>query len=173
MESKVFVESGLTFTFTACDNPYRADTADNQYNGLSAVDFVVEMPESVYLIEVKNLDNPDIPPEHIAQQKGEFLSRRTSKDKNIRSRFQRDIVQKLKDTILITLAMGERFPKPIVYVLVLEFNDLDYNQRRLLFDQINSNVPKFSETRFTSIRSVEFDLCDMKKYESNYKGSFA
>jgi len=173
MESKAFTESGLTFNFSACENAYKADTKERNYNGLNSVDFIVEMPESVFLIEVKNLNNPEIPLEHIARQKEEFLSRHTSRDRSIRSMFQREILQKLKDTLLRSLAMGEWFSKPVIYILILEFNDLDYSQRRLLLEQISSNVPKFSESCFTSIHSVKFDLCDKEKYESYYGVSFA
>jgi len=131
------------------------------------------MPESIFLIEVKNLDNLEIPPEHIARQKDDFISRHTSKDRSARSMFQREILQKLKDTLLGSLAMSKRFPKPVIYILILEFNDLDFSQRRLLLEQISSNVPKFSESRFSSIHSVTFDLCDKAKYDSSYGVSFA
>ena len=37
MESKTFTESGLTFDFSACKNPYKADTKERNYNRLSSV----------------------------------------------------------------------------------------------------------------------------------------
>jgi len=173
MNSKVFEESGLTFDFSASENPYKADSKEFLYNGLSAVDFIVEMPESYFLIEVKNLENPKIPSEFRTQQKDEFLLKlRSNTDKSERSVFQGNILRKLKDTLLRMLAFGERLSKPVIYILLLEYGDLGFNQRRLLFEQINSNIPKFSESEYTSIHSVKFGLCDKTEYEARYGLSF-
>ena len=43
----LFKESGIKFTFPA-NNVYKADSKEHQYNGLSAVDFVIEKYESTY-----------------------------------------------------------------------------------------------------------------------------
>jgi hypothetical protein len=163
---KIFTnESGqLSFDFSASDSPYRADSPG--YQGLSAVDFVVEMPKVFYFIEVKNLEDPKIPVEYIAMQKEKFLIK---VDEN---EFQREIRSKLKDTLLKKLAAGEHITKPVIYILLLEFKDLNFQQKRKLFENIGSSIPRFLESEYSAIHSVKFDLCDKKEYDSTYNPIF-
>jgi len=161
--NKIFRESGLMFDFTASENSYKAD--EPTYGGLSAVDFIVEMPQVFYFIEVKNLENT--PPEYIAEQKEEFLIKIGDK------KIQHKISLKFKDTLLKRLAMGERFLKPIVFILLLEYQEFDSHQRRKLFENISNDIPKFSEDKYSSINSISFVLCDKNKYDTAYKPIFA
>ena len=174
MGNRIFEESGIAFAFSE-KNVYKADTEDQQYNGLSSVDFIVDMSEQIYFIEVKNLENPLIPPEILLQQKKAFLTKMNMNEGVSGygdNRFQHSISLKLKDTLLKKLAMGGNFSKPVVYILLLEFIDLNFQQRRVLFENINSCLPKFSEEKFLSIHSVSFDLCDMRKYKMQYEPIF-
>jgi len=160
---KIFTdESGeLTFDFSACDSAYRAD--DVNYTGLSAVDFIAETSEDFYFIEVKNLDNSSIPIDLIATQKEKFLIKVDGNE------FKRDICSKIKDSLLKKIALGQKIAKPVTYILVLEYKALDSSQRRRLYLDIGSNIPRFSEPEYTAIHSIKFDLCSKTEYDSKYQ----
>ena len=58
----IFIESGYNFDFTNSLKSYKADSV--QYHDLSAVDFVVETEDKVFLIEVKNPDCKQAKPQN-------------------------------------------------------------------------------------------------------------
>ncbi|MCL2054370.1 MAG: hypothetical protein FWG90_08080 [Oscillospiraceae bacterium] len=172
-------ESGFDFCFPVEYNPCKADAVS--YPGLSSVDFTLEMPDEFLFIEVKNLDNPNIPQDVIERERRKFIIK-TKKSSKCASNCPRDGIcpkcgkiqfvcethSKLKDTLLKRLAKGEIFTKPIVYVLLFEFRGFDYEQRRRLFELIKTNFPRFAEDEYSSIHSIKFLLYDSKNFKEKY-----
>ncbi|MDR2570042.1 MAG: hypothetical protein LBD23_07060 [Oscillospiraceae bacterium] len=152
---KIFDESGLRFNFSDSANATRADELN--YHGLSAVDFIVETSDEYLFIEVKN---PDSAQSRQYPQRNDFLL--DPKE------FSLKMSAKFKDSLLKELAMGNKFPKPIVYILFLEHRQFDIAQKRLLFERINNHIPKFAEESFSSVHKISFMLSDKSHFESAY-----
>ena len=153
--SKVFIESGLVFDFTSSECAYRADEVS--YNGLSAVDFIVQTRDEFLFVEVKN---PDSEESKQHPNRDSFLSDL--------SEFVDKIATKFKDTLLKELAMGNEFPKPIVYILFLEFDRFDAAQRRLLLERIGSHIPRFHEIGYKRVERISFAICDAAEFLMSY-----
>ena len=147
---KIFKESGLEFDFSDSIASYKAD--DPSYNGLSAVDFIVETSDEYLFIEVKNLDNKRTRPE----SRAEFLEEMKSKEFSLR------IAVKFKDSLLKELVMGNTFDKPIIYIFLLEYNGFDARQRSRLYESINGRIPKFEEKIYKLVQSIKFKLLHSK-----------
>ena len=154
---KIFEESGLLFDFSASESAYVADKPN--YPGLSAVDFVVEIPHEILFIEVKNPDSFRAL-EH--GQRRDFI-RKMSLDL-----FPIKMSAKFKDSILKELAAGRKFVKPIKYILLLECGEIDPKQRSTLLQRINGKVPKFSENGYSSVSKISVAVYNRKEFLNEY-----
>ena len=154
---KIFAESGFAFDFSGSVTSYRAD--EPSYDGLSAVDFIVETPDEYLFIEVKNPNNKMARPE----SRTAFLEEMKS------SEFSLKMAVKFKDSLLKELAMGNAFDKPIICIFLLEYTKFDARQRSHLYERINSRIPKFEEKIYKSIQSIKFKLLHSKnEFISDY-----
>ena len=151
----LFEESGFSFNFSGSNSAFRADTFS--YNGLSAVDFIVETSTAVLFIEVKNPDNEKA--KHHPERE-ELLS---SPDE-----FSTRIAKKFKDSLLKEFAKGRRFPNPIVCILLHEFAKFDARQKLRLHELINGQIPRFAEDEFIAVNGICFWLCNREKFVSKY-----
>ena len=155
MADRIFKEGRFKFDFS---NSLDAFVADNpQYHGLSAVDFIVETDDKFLFIEIKDPDHP------YALKYGnpdEFIEELKKPAK---------LTGKFKDSLLKELAKGKTFQKPVVYVLVLEWNKFDAAQRRKAFENIRSTIPQFKEEYFSMIkRTTCTPLYNMSEFEKAF-----
>jgi hypothetical protein len=142
MENKILKEGRFEFDFSESLDAFVADKP--QYNGLSAVDFIVETDDRFLFIEVKDPDHPN------ALKFGNvknFLEELKNPAK---------IAMKFKDSMLKELAKGRTFQKPVTYILILECSEFYSAQRRKTFAEINSAIPSFKEDYFPAIKNASF-----------------
>lgn len=151
-----FKETELIFDFPEGFDAYVADKPI--YNGLSAVEFIVETKDKYLFIEVKYPDNPKARPEAIRQ----FVSDMSS------DKFHVKIVAKLKDSLLKELAKGNRFLKPIEYILFLEYKEFNTAQQRIIFERVNSCLPRFIEEEYISVKRISFAIYNMSQFKKAY-----
>lgn len=154
MANLILNEGRFMFNFTSCVNAFTADKP--QYNGLSAVDFIVETDEKFLFIEIKDPDNPQAQKFKNAKN---FIEELESPAK---------ISGKFKDSLLKELAKGETFVKPIEYILVLECESLNSAQRHRIFTQVSCAVPQFKEAFFPAIKSASFSLFDITSFQKSF-----
>jgi len=151
----VFSESGFRFDFSNCLSAYKADTIT--YHDLSAVDFVVETDENVVFIEVKNPDNP----------RSSTQSRKAFLDELLTNVYPYIISDKYKNVLLRTWARGEKFSKPIICVLILEFSEFKGSDREKLHEKIFNRLPfSLNKAEFGATKHFEkrFDLLSYEEF---------
>jgi len=155
MGNKILKEGRFEFDFS---NSISAVVADKpQYHGLSAVDFIVETDDKFLFIEVKDPDHP-----HALKfgNPAEFIDELKKPAK---------LAGKFKDSLLKELAKGIEFQKPVVYILILEWNKLDAAQRRKTFESIQSSIPQFKEDYFPVIKMANFaPLCNVNEFRETF-----
>jgi len=157
MDYKLFTESGFQFDFSNSVSAYKADNPN--YNGLSAVDFIVETPDEYLFIEVKNPDN----------KKTSQEARKAFKKEMMSSEYAIKLSSKFKDSLLKELAMNKEFAKPIIYILFLEFDEFDSAQRRFLYERVSSRIPRFAEEDvYKSVKRVRFYLHNRLEFLTVY-----
>ena len=126
---KIFNESGYTFDFSESISAYVADRPT--YHDLSAVDFVVETDNSFILIEVKNGDNKKA----TVKSQLEFHNELSS------PAFPYQMGDKYKDVLLREWSKNKLFDKPIICVLIFEFNSFAKTEKAKLKEKIFSRIP--------------------------------
>ena len=158
MESKQFEESGYRFSFPSAQRVVKADAVN--YAGLSFVDFIVETDSMIYLIEVKNPDNPNAP----SKNRDEYFARLQE------AVFPNGVVKKFSDTLLAQLAMGRVFSKPVQYIFILEFRAFGSYERQKLFDKVNHRLPAgLNHKVFTNIAQIKnFKLLTATQFREQY-----
>ena len=144
MTNYIFQESGFEFDFSGSINAYKADIP--AYDGLSAVDFVVETEDEYLFIEVKNPDNIKSRPE----------SQKQLEDLDEMKQYCSKIAGKFKDSLLKELAMGVEFSKPITCIFILQYGKIDARQKSRIYESINGRIPAFKEDIYKSVKCVKF-----------------
>lgn len=126
----VFQEGDLEFDFT---NAVTAEKFDKitYGGGMKQIDFIVELADKYYFIEVKNPDNS----EATKRAKREFLY----KVKN--EKLKKDLIKKYKDSIIINWADNKCRNKPIYYITILEASYIDNVLKLSLMDNIKKGLP--------------------------------
>ena len=138
-------------------NSIKAFRADKpQYNGLSAVDFIIETHDKFLLIEVKGPEHPSALRFGNPQDFIDELKKPTK------------ISDKFKDSLLKELAKGQSFSKPVIYVLILEWSKFDTAQRRKIFEDIHSVIPSFKENCFLSVKKASFVLSNINDFQKKF-----
>jgi len=151
MSNMIFREGRYEFDFLHSVNAFRADK--DQYNGLSAVDFIVKMDDKFLFIEVKD-------PEHPSSLKfgnpDEFIEEIKKPAK---------VAGKFKDSLLRELAKGQSFLTPVLNVLILEWSKFDAAQRRKMQEDIGNVIPKFEEDCFSSVKNTSFVVLNINDFQ--------
>lgn len=124
-------EGRLIFTFP-CLTFEKAD--EPQTNGLGGVDFVVELEDMFLFIEVKDIQNPKTPQSEIDRWKTKLNH---SKD----NPFLIEVGGKFKDTIIRRWGREMTFDKPIYYIVLLEFDELDSRLKTKLTSDLAGQLP--------------------------------
>ncbi|MBF0120186.1 MAG: hypothetical protein HQK79_15230 [Desulfobacterales bacterium] len=104
------------------------------YNGLGGVDFIIELKDRYMFIEVKDLENKNVPPENRA----EWIRRLTIRNDNP---FLTDLGVKFKDTIIRNWAKNIEFNKPIWFIVILQLYKLDARQKAKLSEDLSGKLP--------------------------------
>lgn len=154
MADIILNEGRFQFNFAECVAAFVADKP--QYNGLSAVDFIIETKDRFLFVEVKD---PDHPQAQKFDNVKTFMEELETPSK---------ISGKFKDSLLKELAKGSVYSKPIVFVLVLECNAIDILQRRKIYTNLSCAIPQFKEDMFPCVKSVSFALFDVRSFQEAY-----
>ena len=114
-------EGNLILSFEGALSVERFDGASHGMSHvMKAVDFVVTFPSETWLVEVKDFNNPDIPPEHKA-------ARATADYEKVRTEalYRDELAPKLRDT-LIYLALANCAPANVIkYIVLIETPNFD------------------------------------------------
>ncbi len=125
-------EGDLRFDFGSALSARKFDGEDHGLTHcMSAVDFIVEMPDRALFIEIKDPQHPS------AQQRNidEFV-RSLQSD----SLIKRKLVPKCRDSYLYELSMG-RVKKPVHYVVLVALNTLSDADLGQQTDLLNKSIP--------------------------------
>ncbi len=155
----VFEESGFIFDFTGSLRAFVADKPN--YCGMAAVDFIVETEDAILFIEVKNPDN----------KKSTYWARRKFLEELREEVFPQKMGMKFKDTLLCRWGKGERFTKPIRYIILLQFALFSGKERGKLGERILGYIPfGLNHADFHHVIKIEnFELLDFNEFRSRYR----
>ena len=169
---KVLDEGNLRFDFSNCPvvaAPIKFDT--NSPHGITSVDFIAETEDCVYFIEVKDFQNPYAPKE---QHKADYeMIVAAGKEKSAvkddlslakGTIFNFKIGQKIKDSLLRKYALGEEITKNIVYLVLINLDNLGKNERARLKDKISGHIPNGLNTdEYGSFTNITFKLVNAEQ----------
>ena len=129
-----FSESRLHFVFP-CLSAKKGD--EPQLNGLGGVNFIVETEDKYLFIEIKDLENPSVPNNERIEWRERLII-------NKNNPFLMELGLKFKDSVLRCWGMGMDFDKPIIYIVLLEFNALDDKIKAKLTDDLTGHLPTWT-----------------------------
>jgi hypothetical protein len=162
-----FNESGFTFVFSDTDHAEVYDKNGCVPDGMKSVDFVVEQEDRTLFLEIKNYHNKLAAKERIIADKQELNEALNIKG----SLFCHKIGMKIKDSILRKYALGQKLNKRVVFLLVINNNDLDPFQRMRLYEKLSGYIPTgLNKPEFPAFTKIFYDiLCvkDLPRYGIN------
>jgi hypothetical protein len=148
-------EGELTFNFHA---PWiKADASVPA--GLMSVDFIVDAPDVLYLIEVKDFEH--------SRATAENKKRDYKKLTDPEAAFPLEIGMKVKDTLLKQFADSLSFEKPVKFLLLIKMSKLEPSERTTIYEWTRKYIPTGlkKSPKFTSI---DFDLTSPSEMQSQY-----
>jgi hypothetical protein len=161
MSEYVADEGNLRFDFTHCGKPIKFDK--ETYDGMKAVDFVVDNEAYLLFIEVKDYQNPNATDER-RNKDIETLHEAMAQ----RSLYALEMGSKIKDSLLSCYAEGNQFTKDVIYLLFINL-DIEPRERRLLYERIKGYVPTgLNEEHFTAFKNIEFELVNAEILKEKY-----
>ena len=108
---------------------------DPRHHGLShcmsAVDWIVDLEDETYFVEVKD---PDAPTARVHGQRDEFVRDLSS------GKLSKKLVKKFRDTFLYEWAC-KRVDKPVRYVVIVALSELDPALLETRTDELNRRLP--------------------------------
>jgi hypothetical protein len=130
---QILTEDQLEFDFRAAISSIKFD---DRTHGLShcmnAVDFIVETDPMLYMIEVKDLDNPNVPPKNAQDYYKELLSGKL---------ISNQLVPKARDSYLYNYLLDRLPVKPRIYIALIAFSALQPAELSLLSGMLQNTLP--------------------------------
>ena len=161
--SNVHIEGNLQFTFPNFVDVEKFDDKQRNAYGMLSADFVAETTDKLYLLEVKDFQNPKAPTERIAAD----LEMMQSACKKGESIFCLKMGQKVKDSLLRKYAQGDVFSKSVHYLLFVNFDLFGSDERTLLKTKISGFVPTgLNDNRFPAFTNISFDLVNVEQLKN-------
>ena len=158
MSDKIYCESKLCFDFTKSQSVIKAD--EKTYSGLLSVDFIVETKRKNIFIEVKNVSS-----ETEMQRREEWIAYLSNFKQN---HFLFEMGVKFKDTILRKWAMDESYDdKEIHYIVILEFNEFDANQRCRISENFHSYLPTCLRDFKRGVNLRQWKIYNVEEWNKN------
>ena len=157
-------EGNLTFDFVGFSKAEKFDDDSKNAYGLFPVDFIAENTEHIYFIEVKDFQHPK------ATKERKALDYEMLVGKNVdgNSLFAIKMGGKIKDSILRIYAMGDKFTKEVVYLLLINLDNFGTRERGQLKERIRGHVPTgLNEDRFCEFSRISFDLVNIDMLKSH------
>ena len=178
--SKILVEENLCFDFTSCPvvaDPVKFDA--KLPHGMMGVDFIAETEDIQYLIEIKDFQNPKTPKEMQRENYEMLIAATKTKIDKTKDKYGDDLTfakgtifclkigQKLRDTIISKYAKGEGFTKRIVFIVVINLENLTNAERGNLKTKINGYIPiGLNDCNFTNFTNISFDLVNAEQLKT-------
>jgi len=159
--NKFLDEGNLQFDFSICHTVERFDDKGINPYGMKAVDFVAEDNDCLYFIEVKDFQNPKAPQEQKEADKKMLIDAATVAEKAV---FNHEMGEKIKDSLLRKYAIGDKFTKKVIYLLLINLDKLGEFERGLLKAKIVGHVPTgLNDGRFIAFSNISFDLVNAEQ----------
>ena len=163
MNNLQFEEGNLAFDFTGFSKAEKFDDDSKNAYGMLSVDFIAENSEHIYFIEVKDFRNPKATKE----RKAEDYKMLIGKDTEGNSIFAIKMGGKIKDSLLRKYAMGDKFTKEVVYLLLINLDNLSAHERGRLKEKIAGHVPTgLNKACFCEFSRISFDLVNIDRLKS-------
>ena len=177
----LIIEGNLCFDFSGCSLLYAPIKFDKKNpGGMTGVDFIAETSDCLYFIEVKDFQNPSASDKQKTADYQMLIA--AAKEKKSRSATQIEdklsyemgrnfclgIGLKIKDSLLRKYAMGEAISKSVVYIFVLNMDNLGENERGFLKSKINNGyIPTgLNADEFSNFSEINFDLVNARQLKS-------
>lgn len=158
--NNTFLEGNLLFKFSETQIFEKFDDNKNVPQGMKSVDFIVDDRETVYFIEVKDYQNPKAKPERRCEDYKMLLNACYEKD----TIYNLEMGQKIKDSLLRKYALGEKIINKIVFLLLINFDNLGSNERRILYERICGYIPTgLNDERYKNFSKISFNLVDIEQ----------
>lgn len=158
--NRILEEGNLRFEFSGFEPVERFDDKTINAYGMKAVDFVAESNTDVYFIEIKDFQHPNAP----QGQRDADYKMLVSAVEEKKSVFCLEMGEKIKDSLLRKYSEGEAFYKNVVYLLVINLDQLGAFERGLLMAKISGHIPTgLNDERFSAFSKITFDLVNAKK----------
>jgi hypothetical protein len=157
--NNTFTESGLVFDFSECNSFEKFDTPEKSAYGTSSVDFVVEKDDAILFIEVKNYNNPKATKDRNNADDKIIEDALTETDVS----FFRSMGAKIKDSLLKYFAFGRTFCKPVVFLLVINKQNLLNIQIQQLIKKLDGYIPTgLNKPEFPAFTKIFYDILSVK-----------
>ena len=152
--SKLYEEGNLLFDFTAFTAVYRFDNSQTNPYGMKSVDFVAETENRLYFIEIKDYQHPKAPLKQRNDDKEMLIN--AAEGKGV---FNIEMGVKIKDSILRRYTLGDKFTKEVIYLLLINQDELGEYERGLLKTRISDHVPSgLNSNIYKEFTRISFDL---------------
>ena len=149
------VEGNLTFTFVDFLIAEKFDENSKNAAGMYPVDFLAESNAHLYLIEVKDFQNPKA----TEKQRKEDYQMLTGKDEHGYSIFAIKMGGKIKDSLLRKFALGYKYTKAVKYLLFVNLDGLGEHEWGRLKEKIRGHIPTgLNDDRFCEFTDISFEL---------------
>jgi hypothetical protein len=158
--NNVFCEGSLLIDFKECGKAERFDSKEKTAHGMKAVDFIVESKHSLFLLEIKDYQQPNAPIERRKEDLRKLLDA-AKKDKTI---FVLEMGEKIKDSLLRLYAEGYTFAKRVTYLLLLNLDEFGEQERGHLKEKLSGHIPTgLNDNRFKAFNEIVFDVVNDEK----------
>lgn len=129
----ILEERDLRFDFSRALDARKFDGADHglSHCGMKGVDFIVELPERILFIEVKDPDHPRA----TRKERDRFFEKVQS-----RTLINQDLAPKCRDSYLYEHAMA-RTSKPIIFIVLLSMDSLTDADLSIQTDLLQKQIP--------------------------------
>lgn len=122
---KIIQEGNLQFDFSSSVKvwEYDREIGAKMSHCMKCVDFIVEWEEEIWLIEVKDPEDPKIPKQYKKKQYDNFISKLKHDEL-----FFQELGPKAKDTFLYLYLSGALGKKPLKYLVLLGLDSFSDSQ---------------------------------------------
>lgn len=126
------IEGDIEFDFSkALTARHFHDDQHGLSHCMKAVDFIVELPDRIYFIEVKDPGHPEARPKNSKDFVRKMRSKKLIKE---------SLTPKARDSYLYELAMGN-ISKPVYYIVLIELKSLSAAELSTQTDLLKKDIP--------------------------------
>jgi hypothetical protein len=163
--NKVLEEGNFLFDFSAFTYVERFDKEFGNPAGLRPVDFVLENSNTMYFFEVKDFVNPKTPSDQVIS---DYDMLREAVKKGVKSVFNLEMGEKIKDSLLRKYALGHEFLKNVCYLLFINVDNFAPEELGRLKEKISGYIPTgLNNKKYNSFTKITFELVNREQLKNH------